>query len=210
MMNTAKWLGLMILTSVIVTACTGSGGFDYSRIEDDMHGAIISPPRKIDDFSMPSTTGADFSMADQRGKVVLIYFGYLTCPDVCPATFGDLRRVYTEVGAPKDKVTVVFVTVDPKRDSLEKMGVYLAAFHEDFIGLRTDDEALQTVMESFGARATFVPVNPNEPDGDYSVEHSASIFVIGPDGHLLTQFMYGTPYRDLAHDMGLIMEEMNR
>jgi protein SCO1 len=175
--------------------------FDYV---DDLRGAVLTPPRVIPDFSFASTTGKDFTMGDYRGKVVLLYFGYMTCPDVCPTTLADLMRAYRALEEPKDEVVIAFITVDPERDTLERMQRYTGAFHDDFVGVRSDDAAaLGEVLENFGVSAESRQV---ESSLGYLIDHTASVFVVGPDGALVEQFLYGTPYKDIAHDVALLIQ----
>ena len=81
---------------------------------------------------MASTEGDTFTLSEHRGEVILIYFGYRTCPDFCPTTFAELRRVYTDLDEPADNLKIIFVTIDSERDTLENLTLYTHAFHEDF------------------------------------------------------------------------------
>lgn len=176
------------------------GGMTYMN---RLQGSVIYPPRQVIDFTLPATTGENFSLNDQRGKLVLVYFGYLTCPDVCPATLVDMMRAYREAGEPKDEVTMVFITIDPERDNLEIMSRYLAAFHPDFIGLRPESQAqLETMLDSFG-----VTTQRREVDSElvYLMDHSATVFLVGPDGRVVTQFPFGVPYTEIANDLTVLM-----
>jgi protein SCO1/2 len=138
---------------------------------------------------------------------VLLYFGYLACPDFCPTTFAELRRVYAELGSPADTLKIVFVTVDPERDSLEALTNYTHAFNADFIGLRPEGEALEAIKSQFGV------VAEQRRIGDaplaYTVDHTASLFLIGPNAQLEAQYLYGTPYEDIVHDLRLILGSLN-
>jgi protein SCO1/2 len=171
--------------------------------QKDFRGAVIAPPRAVTDFTLPSTTGEDFTLSQQQGKVVLLYFGYLTCPDVCPTTMADLLRAYRELGEPTEQVQVVFVTVDPERDTLDRLAVYMKAFHEDFIAVRPESpEAVQTLAAAYG-----ITVERREVDSalGYLMDHSALVLAINPQGKLVEQFLFGTPYEDIAHDVKLLM-----
>jgi protein SCO1 len=190
-------LGLLFLLAV--AGCARTDAQAEVSPTTNLRGAVIEPPRPIGDFTLPSTTGEDFTFSQQRGKVMLIYFGYMTCPDVCPSTFADLRRVYTELGEDAEKVSVVFITVDPERDTLDRLSVYMAAFHEDFIALRPDAKYLQSILSDFGAQAS-----RREVEGSalgYMMDHTASVFLVTSDGNLQEQFLFGTAYQDIVHDM---------
>lgn len=170
----------------------------------NLRGAIFDPPREIADFTLMSTQGEPFTLSDHRGEVILIYFGYRTCPDFCPTTFVELRQVYLELNEPAESVKVVFVTVDPERDTLENLTLYTSNFHRDFIGLRAEGDTLAQVMAQFG----IVAVRRQLADSplSYLIDHTVSIFLIGPDGRLQAQYLYGTDYRDILHDVRLILE----
>lgn len=169
-----------------------------------LQGAVISPPRVLDDFTAPSTTGEDFTLSEHRGEVLVIYFGYRSCPDFCPTTFSELRRVYSELNEPADRVKILFVTVDPERDTMDMLTPYTQAFHDHFIGLRPEGEALQTLMDQFGVVAEKRSVG-NSPLS-YLIDHTATTFLIGPDGRVQAQYLYGTDHRVLTHDIGVILE----
>jgi protein SCO1/2 len=171
---------------------------------DQLMGSVISPPRLIGDFSMPTTTGEDFVFSDQQGKILMVYFGYMTCPDVCPTTMADMLRAYREIGEPREAVRILFITIDPERDTMDRMATYVNAFHEDFIGLRPDSqETLDKVMRDFGAIA-----QRREVDSalGYLWDHSATVFLVAPDGRLVSELPYGVPYTEIANDLQVILD----
>ena len=169
-------------------------------------GLVFDPPRPISDFSFPATTGENFTLSEHQGELILIYFGYRSCPDFCPTTFAELKRVYAALDEPADQVKVVFVTVDPERDTLEFMGMYTGAFHQDFIGVREEGESLERLMGEFGVVAEKVQMG--ESAMAYLMDHTASLFLIGPDGNLQVQYLYGTDYRDIVHDLEVMLDTL--
>ncbi len=206
-MTTFKWL-LSILTfaSVLAGCSNAPAAATIERLPyaDELRGAVFDPPRPIADFSFPATTGENFTLSDHSGEIILIYFGYRSCPDFCPTTFAELKRVYEALGEPADQLKIVFVTVDPERDTLEFMGLYTQAFHEDFIGVREEGEPLQVLMDEFGVVAEKVQMGDSAMA--YLIDHTASVFVIGPEGNLDVQYLYGTDYRDLVHDLQMMLD----
>jgi protein SCO1 len=188
---------IFLASIFLLTACSSDA------YNGQLRGAVFNPPRSLTDFSVMSTTGENFTLSEHRGEVTLLYFGYLACPDFCPTTFAELRRVYRELNEPADKLNIVFVTVDPERDSMESLTRYTAAFHEDFIGLRAEGEALTALEAQFGI------VAQRRSIGDaplaYLYDHSASLFLIGANGELELQYLYGTNYEDIVHDLQLIL-----
>ncbi|HLA44269.1 MAG TPA: SCO family protein, partial [Aggregatilineales bacterium] len=173
---------------------------------NDLLGAVISPPRFINNFTMPATTGTDYTYSEHHGKIRLVYFGYMTCPDVCPTTMADLLRAYREIEEPSDSVEVLFITIDPERDSLERLQLFTGAFHSDFIGLRPQsDEQLQALLDDFG-----VKVEKREVDSalEYLLDHSAAVLMIAPDGRMISQYPFGVSYTEIAHDVDVMMDYM--
>lgn len=199
---------LSILFLTLLSACSTAGAETVSdavpSYSDQLLGAVMSPPRSLSDFTMDSTTGEAFKLSDYRGKVILLYFGYRSCPDFCPTTFSELRRVYQELGSPEE-VQVVFVTVDPERDTMDYLALYTQAFHEDFIGLRDEGAALARMMDEFGVVANRRQLGDSALS--YLIDHTASVFLIGPDSRLQVQYLYGTDYRDILHDVKIILNE---
>jgi len=166
--------------------------------------ALFDPPRQLEDFTIESTSG-DFSLSDSAGDWIMLYFGYRSCPDFCPMTFVDLRSVYLDLGEPADDMKIVFVTVDPERDSLDVLGGYVTNFHEDFIGIRpSNDEEMEFLRDQFG----FVAIRQQMGDNpnNYLIDHTASVFLINPDGELYAQYLFGTDPRDMTTDMRVLLD----
>jgi protein SCO1/2 len=212
-----KRVSLMILAMLVLAACGGNPPAPTpsptaaptdapaaNSYMDSLRGAAFDPPRALADFEVPSTTGEPFKLSDHRGEVILLYFGYRTCPDFCPTTLLELQSVYADLDEPADKVKVIFVTIDPERDTLENMKQYTGAFNEDFLAVRAEGEELQALIDAFGVVAEKRVVG--ESALSYLFDHTASIFLIGPDGELEAQYLYGSDYRDIVHDVQLILE----
>lgn len=202
------WL-LFMLAAALLAGCASAPVVTEAALTAppnvaELRGAVFDPPRAIADFTLPSTEGAPFTLSEHRGQLILIYFGYRACPDFCPTTFAELRRVYLELGEPADQLKIAFVTVDPERDTLENLTLYTDAFHQDFIGLRDDGAALAQLIDEFGVVAEKRQVG--ESALSYLIDHTASVFLIGPDGALEAQYLYGTDYRDIVHDLRLLLE----
>lgn len=132
-------------------------------------------------FTIPSTQG-EFNLKDHSGSVVLIYFGYRFCPDVCPTTLSQLANIYKDLGKPKD-LKVLFISVDNKRDSLQSLTEYVAFFHKDFIAATDKQENLKKLADQYGIRYEILPPKPGQPDF-YLVDHSAMTLIIDKKGQL--------------------------
>lgn len=197
---------LFLATAALVAGCStvGSGSAAAPTAAVDLRGAVFEPPRTLADFTIPSTTGAPFTLSQHKGQIILLYFGYMTCPDICPTTLAELQNIYLQLDQPADQVKVVFVTVDPSRDTLDRLTSYTHAFNADFIGVRADEMTLKQVMDQFGATAVRRQVGDSPLS--YTMDHTASIFLIGPNQQLLSQYLYGTDYRDILHDVQTVLQ----
>ena len=141
------------------------------------------------DFTLQSP-GGPVSLADQRGKVVVLYFGYTFCPDVCPTSLSALAQALSAL-TPDElaRVRSFFISVDPERDTVDVLKAYAPFFHPDIVGISGSSEQVAQVARLYGAR--YMKQKPDE-NGLYSVDHSSFIYVIAPDGKLATSLPHGT------------------
>jgi protein SCO1/2 len=151
------------------------------------------------DFSLVDPDGKVRALADFKGKVVVMFFGYTQCPDVCPTTLTEMQQVMTILGPKSDKVQVLFVTVDPQRDTAEILKQYVPAFDKRFLGLRPeDDAALEKVAKDFKIYYKKVPgISP----GSYTIDHTAGSYAFDPDGRLRLYIKHAQGPETLAHDL---------
>jgi protein SCO1/2 len=168
------------------------------------HGSVIDPPFPAKDFTLADYAGDSFQLGQQRGKLVLLFFGYTSCPDVCPTTLATFKQLDERLGAQAADVEVVFVTVDPARDTPAKLGEYLALFSPDFIGLTDDPAALGAVYQDYGV---YVEKQDTGDPNNYEVAHTSSVFVIDPNGDLRLTFPYGMSVADMAADVQQLLKE---
>jgi protein SCO1 len=131
------------------------------------------------DLSLTDHTGKPRTLADFRGKVVVVFFGYVRCPDVCPTTLAELKSIVEELGDQGKRVQVLFVTVDPERDTRELLAQYVPAFHPDFLGLYGDKEQIARTAKEFKVYYQKVPGSRSD---NYSVDHTAGSYVFDPSG----------------------------
>jgi len=155
------------------------------------------------DFALLDPTGKTRTLGDFKGKVVLMFFGYTHCPDVCPTTMVELKQVMEQLGPDADKVQVLFVTVDPERDTAALMAQYVPAFDSRFLGLRPADEAaLKKVTKDF--KVYYAKVPGSSPD-NYTMDHSAGSYVFDPNGQLRLFIRHGQGPEPIAHDLKQLM-----
>ena len=168
-----------------------------------LNGSDISAEGIGADFQLLNQDGKTVSLADFKGKWVILSFGYTRCPDVCPTTLLDLAQVMTLLGTDADKVQVVMVSVDPSRDTPAVMKDYVSLFNERFVGLTAqDDAAMAPVLKSWKIAMSKVPIQ----DGHYSVDHSAGMYVLDPNGKAKLYLPYATKPDHIAADLKALMQ----
>lgn len=183
-------VAILALALWVLVACASSPSF---------RGTVLDPPKSIQDFTLTDQNGGTFRLGDQQGNVVLLFFGYTFCPDICPTTLGTWKRVHETLGADAQEVRFVFVTVDPERDTPERLKQHLEVFGSDFIGLTGTPEELQPVYQAFGVY--FEKDTETESAAGYLVNHTASAFVVDPEGRWRLKFSFGTSVEDIVHDI---------
>lgn len=154
------------------------------------------------DFRLPDHTGTVRTLADFRGKAVAVFFGYTHCPDVCPTTLADFAEAIRLLGKEGERVQVLFVTVDPARDTPEVLRAYVPAFNPRFLGLVPDPASLEEVVKAF--KVVYMKTAVKAPD-DYLIDHSAGTFVYDPAGRLRLLMPYGMGAADIASDLRTLL-----
>lgn len=148
-------------------------------------------------FTLADPSGKARSLDEFRGKVVVLFFGYTQCPDVCPTTLADAAAALKELGPQAGEVQVLFITVDPERDTPELLANYVPAFHPTFLGLRGNEEELQRVAKQFKV----IYARSNTPGGSYTMDHTASKFVLDKKGRIRLLVRHEAGPTVLAHDI---------
>jgi protein SCO1/2 len=158
------------------------------------------------DFTLARGDGGSFQLSQMRGKVVLLFFGYTSCPDVCPTTLAELNQAMGQLGGDAEKVQVIFVSVDPSRDTPERVQEYVNHFNPAFIGLSGSEEELTKVWREYGV---FREIVEGTSALGYIVNHTARVTLIDASGNLRISFSFETPVDDIVHDLNLILKESN-
>jgi protein SCO1/2 len=146
--------------------------------------------------------GTSFQLRETRGKVVLLFFGYTSCPDVCPTTLADLKQAVSTLGRQADQVQVLFVTVDPKRDTPQRVQEYVDHFNPEFIGLSGSESELAKVWNDYGI---FREVMQGTSAEGYMINHTARITLIDPQGNMRASFLPTMPVENIVHDLKLLL-----
>ncbi len=185
------WLGVFALLA----------GCGEQKLPSPFRADDVSSRYAQADFRLNDASGKSVSLADFRGKVVALFFGYTHCPQVCPTTLADLAQTMRLLGKDADKVQVLFVTLDPERDTRELLAQYPSAFYPTFKGLSGDNAATAQAAQAFGV------VYRKQPDkkGGYEIDHSAGTFLIAPSGKPVLLSPYGQRAELLAHDIRLLL-----
>lgn len=165
-----------------------------------LKAGVLTPAYAAPEFSLHGSDGSEVTLARYRGKVVLLTFGFTHCAAVCPTTLATLAQARNGLGAASDKAQVIYVTVDPERDSAEHMRTYLAAFDPAFIGATDAPQALAAVREKYGVTAVREGTGP-----DYAMAHTSSIFLIDPAGKLRAVMPFGHSPADFVHDVEFLL-----
>jgi protein SCO1/2 len=167
-----------------------------------LKAGVFSPPRPAPDFSLQGSDGRALSLSRFKGKVVLLGFGFTSCPQVCPTTLATLAQARRKLGAAAADVQVLYVTVDPDRDVAERMKNYLGAFDPTFVGGTGAAERLAAVRRDYGVFAE------KKPQGSsYTVAHSSFVFLIDRGGGLRALMPYGHGPDDYVHDLKMLLQE---
>ena len=165
-----------------------------------LKAGTFNPPHDAPDFSLRGSDGSDVGIARYRGKVVLLTFGFTNCAAVCPTTLATLAQARGGLGKRADAVRVIYVTVDPERDTADHLRDYLAAFDPGFVGATGAPDVLASVRREYGVTAVREGVGP-----DYAFAHTSSIFLIDRAGKLRALMPYGHDAADFVHDIDFLL-----
>jgi protein SCO1/2 len=186
----------VLVVAVLLTACSSE--------PTELSGFVRNPLPDLSGTSLPdaSAGGADFAMQAPAGEILVVYFGYTACPDVCPTTMADLRSALRDLGDDAAAVNVAMATIDPDRDTDEVISGYVQSFVPGAHGLRTADPAeLRAAADAFGAD---YDVSETE-EGGYEVIHTAHLYAIDDAGLLQVTWPFGTEPEDIARDLQILL-----
>ena len=168
------------------------------RAPHEFHGFILETPEVLGEFTLNDPAGNAVNLSDFRGQVTLVYYGYRHCPDVCPATLSELMNMMEVLGPKSDQVQVIMVSVDPERDTPEKLGQYVSYFHPDFIGLTGTPDQLTAATVPYGI---FYEKHEGSEASGYLIDHSAGVLLFDREGYLKEMFPFGIQGENIATDV---------
>ena len=189
-----------LLAHALVMA--GCDRFGQPAAKPSFRGVDITGADYAKSLSLTDQNGQLRSLADFKGKVVVVFFGYTQCPDVCPGTMAELAQIKRALGTDGDRVQGVFVSVDPERDSAEILKSYLASFDPSFVALRGSPEQTKAAAKEF---KVFYGKVPGKTEGSYSVDHTAGSFVFDPQGKVRLFVRYGSGPEALTADLKVLL-----
>ncbi len=162
------------------------------------HGTVIQSPNPSFDFTLTGADG-DVSLSDFRGKLVVIYFGYTFCPDICPATLANVGQALRRMNENQSKnVQLIMISLDPERDTPKKLSEYVVHFYPSFIGITGSNEKLAEVTSLYGI---FYEKSAGSTTENYTIDHTATLLVIDREGYLKLVFPFGVTVDEIADDL---------
>jgi protein SCO1 len=189
---------LLVMLCAVCVAC----GSRQEPAESQYIGTDVTGATFGEGFSLTDHRGQVRELSDFHGKVVALFFGYTHCPDVCPTTMNDLAKALKLLGDRRTQVQVLFVTLDPERDTGEVLAKYVPSFDESFIGLRGDAVATARTAKSF---KVFYQKQDSGSRSGYTIDHSGGVYVFDKKGALRLFLSHGQKPQDIAHDLALIL-----
>ena len=190
-------LGMMLLLSM--SACNKSADQTTEKfINTDLTGLDYAK-----DFALTDQNGVPRTLNDFKGKAVVVFFGFTQCPDVCPTTMIEMANVMKQLGPLADKVQVLFVTVDPERDTQALLAAYVPNFDKRFLGLYGDAKATAKVAKEF---KIFYQKVPGKTPNSYTIDHTAGSYVFDPQGRIRLFLRHGQGAEPIAHDLKILLK----
>lgn len=199
----APLLGIMVL-ALSLSACNKQDGVEMtmSSAKGQFMNTDVTGLGYARDFALTDHNGKLRTLADFKGKAVLVFFGYTQCPDICPTTMLEMANVMKQLGPLAARVQVLFITVDPERDTQTVLSQYVPAFDSSFLGLHGDQAAINKVAKEF---RVFYQRTPGKTTDSYTVDHTAGSYVFDPDGHIRLFIKHGQGTEPIVHDLKLLL-----
>ena len=195
---------LVGVLAFMLIGITAAGVFLFTP-SAGLRGAVYDAPYPpAPEIALARDNGGNFRLSEMRGNIILLFFGYTGCPDVCPTTMAELKTAVDKMGGDRaGNVKVVFVTVDPQRDTPQDVQEYVNHFNRDFIGLSGSETELAKIWNEYGI---FRQVVDKISDTVYGIDHTARVTLIDQNGNLRSSYSIDTPVEDYVHDLKLLLK----
>jgi protein SCO1/2 len=193
-----KLLAVLALLSLAATSCSSE--------PEELSGFVRDPLPSVAHIALPDggADGEPFNMVAPEGELLLVYFGYTECPDICPTTLADLKKAFAQLGDDAERLTLAMETIDIERDTDDIITAYVQSFIPDAHGLRArDDETLRAAADTFGADYSVEITD----EGVYEVMHTAHTYAVNDEGLILVTWAFGTEPETIAQDIRLLLRE---
>jgi protein SCO1 len=181
-------------------ACVLLSMSERTAVAEELKAGVFNPAREAPNFSVSGSDGTALTLSRYRGKVVVLGFGYTSCPNVCPVTLAVLAQAHRKLGTLGSQVQIIYLTVDPERDNAERLKQYLAAFDQSFVGGTGTAAQMAAVRASYGVTAEKVGTGK-----DYAVAHSSFVYLITREGKLRALMPFGHKADDYVHDISMLL-----
>lgn len=189
-----RWIVVVLFTALLAACGQEQPNFNNT----DITGSEIGG-----DFKLTDHHGQVRTLADFRGKVVAVFFGFTQCPDVCPTTLMEMKGVRERLGDEGERFQALFVTIDPARDTPQLLAEYVPAFHPSFLGLYGDEAATERTAKDF--KVYYQKVAGSTPE-NYSMDHTAATYLFDPEGRLRLYVRLGAGVEAITHDVRLLLD----
>jgi protein SCO1/2 len=199
-------LKLLRIGATLLAIATGLAACDRlpGAAKEPFKAADITGAEYARELALTDADGKPRTLADFKGKVTLVFFGYTQCPDVCPTTLAELAAVKRDLGADGERVQGVFVSVDPQRDTPQILKAYVGSFGPGFVALRGSEDETKTAARNF---KVFYARVPGKTEGSYTIDHTAGTYVFDAQGRVRLFVRYGSGAEALRHDLKLLLAE---
>lgn len=195
------WIGVGILAIVVL----GIASSVLLAEPPSFRGTSYAEPfPSATEIELTKSDGTVFRLSEQTGKIHLIFFGYTSCPDFCPTTLAEMKLLTDDLGSDAENVQVLFITVDPEKDTPERIQEYVSRFNTNFIGLSGTQAELQPIWQGYGI---FREVTNQSTALGTVINHTVRLYLVDLEGNLRLSYAYGTPYTDVVADIELLLDE---
>ena len=193
------WVGLGCFALIGLVSLT----FFLLNSHPGFRGTVYEPAVHASEITLKQANGQEYRLSGQRGKIVLLFFGFTHCADFCPLTMGNLEQVFSQLGKNADKVQVVFISVDPDRDTPEITQQYASQYNSSFLGLSGSLADLQKVWSDYGI---YRELGKPDASGNYEVIHSDRVLLIDQNGNLHLSYASDVIWQDMLHDIQILLK----